>query len=83
MPKKSNDMLPDICLRLVWEMPEIRFWYCWDKMAALWAKERTIFNSYDTLSISIPKWTTFVKQVFDSMKSLESHKWLLCDEITA
>ena len=43
-------------------------------MAALWTNEMTIFDFYDTFSNSIPKWTTFVKDVFDSMINLESFK---------
>ena len=43
-------------------------------MAALWTNERTIFDFYDTFSNSKPKWRIFVKEVFDSMISLESFK---------
>ena len=42
----------------------------------MWTNKRTIFNFYDTFTNSIPKWTTFVKEVYDSMISLEVSKWL-------
>ena len=43
-------------------------------MAALWTNEITIFDFYNTFSNSIPQWTTFVIDVFDSMINLESFK---------
>ena len=44
-----------------------------DEMTALWPN----FTCYVTFSKSIPNWTTFVKEVFDLMFSLER------DEMTA
>ena len=46
-------------------------------MAVLWANECLTFTFYETFSNSIPNCTTFVKEVFDLMFSLES------DEMTA
>ena len=48
-----------------------------DEMSALWPNDSLSFTSHETFSNSIPKWTTFVKEVFDSMFGLES------DEMTA
>ena len=48
-----------------------------DEMTALWPKDNLTFTFYETFSNSIPYWTTFVREVFDSMFSLES------DEMTA
>ena len=45
-----------------------------DKMNAFWPNNRLSFNSYKTFSNSIPKLTTFVKEVFDSMISLKSYE---------
>ena len=48
-----------------------------DKMTAFWQNDSLTFILYATFSFSITNWTTFVKEVFDSMFSLES------DEMTA
>ena len=43
-----------------------------EEMKALWPNDSLSFNFYETFSNSIPKLTTFVKEVFDSMISLKS-----------
>ena len=47
------------------------------EMTALWASDFLTFTFDEIISKSIPNWATFVKEVFDSMFSLES------DEMTA
>ena len=41
-----------------------------DKITAFWPNQRLTFTFYETFSNSIPNWTTFVKEFFDSMFSL-------------
>ena len=48
-----------------------------DEMTALWPNDSLAFTFYLIFSNSIQNWTTFVKEVFDSVFSLES------DEMTA
>ena len=45
-----------------------------DKITALWPNDSLTYSFHETISNSIPKWTTFVKEVFDAMISLESDK---------
>ena len=45
-----------------------------DKMTALWTNESLTFTFYETFSNSLPIWTTFVKEFFDSLPNLESDK---------
>ena len=47
------------------------------EMTALWPSDFLTFTFDEIISKSIPNWATFVKEVFDSMFSLES------DEMTA
>ena len=42
-----------------------------DEMTALWPNGSLTFTFYEIFSNSIPKWTTFAKEVFYSMISLE------------
>ena len=42
-----------------------------DTMIALWPNGSLNFTFYEIFSNSIPKWTTFTKEVFYSMISLE------------
>ena len=48
-----------------------------DEMTAFWPNDSLTLSLYVTFSNSKPNWTTFVKEVFDSMFSLKS------DEMTA
>ena len=48
-----------------------------DKMTALWPNYSLTFTFYVTFSNILQKWTSFIKEVFDSMFTLES------DEMTA
>ena len=43
-----------------------------DEMTTLWPDESLTFTFYLTFSNSKPNWTTFVKEVFDSVFRLES-----------
>ena len=52
-----------------------------DIITAVWPNDSLTFTLYATFSNSIPKWATFVKEVFDLMFSLESDKWLLSVKI--
>ena len=45
-----------------------------DEIIDFWADDSLTFTFYETFSINISKWTTFVKEVFDSMISLDSDK---------
>ena len=45
-----------------------------DEITVFWPDDSLTFTFYETFSINIPKWATFVKEVFDSMISLESDK---------
>ena len=45
-----------------------------DEMTALWPNDSLTFTFHETFSNSIPKWTAFVKEVFDLMISIESDK---------
>ena len=47
-----------------------------DEMTALGPNDSLTFTFYVTFSYSIPYWTTFVKEVFDSMFSLESDEMI-------
>ena len=58
-------------------MPNISLRYAFEEMTALWPNDSLTFTFFETFSNSIPKWTTFVKEIFDLMTSLES------DEMTA
>ena len=45
-----------------------------DEMTVFWTNDKLTFTFYVIFSNSIPNWTTFVKEVFNSMFSLESDK---------
>ena len=45
-----------------------------DEMTALWPNDILTLTFYATFLNSIGNWTTFVKEVFDSMFSLENDK---------
>ena len=69
------------CLTDPWYMPEISVRNAWNKAFdiaetkwLLCEQKRENFLIFMTHSNSLPKWTTFVKKVFDSMISLESFK---------
>ena len=54
-----------------------------DKMTALWQNDSLSFTLYATFSFSITNWTTFVKEVFDLMFSIESDEMTFFDQMTA
>ena len=52
------------CLIYPLDVPEISLWYAWDKMTALWPNDSLTFTLHEPFANSMPKWTTFVKEVF-------------------
>ena len=54
-----------------------------DEMTALWQNDSLTFTLYATFSFSITNWTTFVKEVFDLMFSIESDEMTFFDQMTA
>ena len=59
--------MPEKCMK-------VSLGYAWYDMTVLFMNDSLTFTFYETFSRSIPNWTTFVKEVFNMILSLESDK---------